>query len=95
MRLPLWKQVLRLLYKITGIEGGSTTLTTRFAVVNWLDAQEKAAVEGHANSGKGAGEADELRGLYRGLKGRIWRTCDQERVQVWSKGGVKELCQGQ
>jgi len=87
MRLPLQTQVLRLLYQVTGIEGGSTTLTTRFGIVNWLEAQEKTCLEG-----KGGDER--LARLYRGLKARVWRTCDREKVEEWSQGGIKELCQG-
>ncbi|KAK0627224.1 ribosome 60S biogenesis N-terminal-domain-containing protein [Immersiella caudata] len=84
MRLPLRTQVLRFLYRITGIEGGSTTLTTRFGIVNWLEAQEKACAEGN--------EAEKmLTRMYSGLKGWVWRTCDQERAGRWSKGGIKEL----
>lgn len=76
MRLPLRTQVLRLLYRATGIEGGSTTLTTRFGIVNWLEAREA----GCADPGEAA--------LYGGLRGRIWATCDQDRVRSWSKGGL-------
>ncbi|KAK4450065.1 nucleolar pre-ribosomal-associated protein 1 [Podospora aff. communis PSN243] len=87
MRLPLRTKVLRLLYKMTGIEEGSTTLTTRFGIVNWLDAQEKACAEGKE-------ENRTLARMYRGLKALVWRTCDQERVGEWSRGGIKELCEG-
>ncbi|KAK5660320.1 hypothetical protein OQA88_12860 [Cercophora sp. LCS_1] len=79
MRVPLRTQVLRLLYRITSIEGGSTTLTTRFGVMNWLEAME----------GKGD---EEMARLYRGVKKRVWETCDQQRVETWSRGGVKTLC---
>jgi nucleolar pre-ribosomal-associated protein 1 len=87
MRLPLRTQLLRLLYKATGIEGGSTTLTTRFGVVNWLEEQEKACLEA-----KEGGSREAAR-LYRALRGRVWQTCDRGRVGLWSKGGVEELCQ--
>jgi len=90
MRAPLRTQVLRLLYRATCIQGGSTTLTTRFGVVNWLEAQEKASLAGNDRS-KGA----DMAGLYRGLKERIWRTCDRERVKGWSKGGIELLCQAE
>ncbi|KAL2023406.1 hypothetical protein VTK56DRAFT_2763 [Thermocarpiscus australiensis] len=76
MRLPLRMQVLRLLYRATGIEGGSTTMTTRFGIVNWLEAREAGCVD-----------ADEAV-LYRGLRRRIWETCDQGRVRDWSRGGL-------
>lgn len=90
MRAPLRTQVLRLLYRVTCIQGGSTTLTTRFGVVNWLEAQEKASL-----AGKDKSKGVEMARLYRGLKERIWRTCDQERVEGWSKGGIKVLCQAE
>ncbi|KAK0715733.1 ribosome 60S biogenesis N-terminal-domain-containing protein [Lasiosphaeris hirsuta] len=86
MRLPLHTQVLRILYRATGIEGGSTTLTTRFGVVNWLEAQEKLC----AGSAKG-GDDERLGRIYRALRTRVWRTCDRERVGVWSKGGIADL----
>jgi nucleolar pre-ribosomal-associated protein 1 len=78
MRVPLRSQVLRLLYRATCIEGGSTTLTTRFGIVNWLEARQ-------------AGCADAVEAaVYGGLKRRIWETCDQERVRAWSRGGLGE-----
>ena len=76
MRLPLRSQVLRLLYRATCIEGGSTTLTTRFGTVNWLDARQAGCTD--------ACEA----AIYGGLRRRIWETCDQERVRAWSRGGL-------
>jgi len=78
MRLPLRSQVLRLLYRATCIEGGSTTLTTRFGIVNWLEARQAGCTD--------ASEA----AVCGGLRRRIWETCDQERVRVWSKGGLGE-----
>lgn len=88
MRLPLRTQLLRLVYKATGIEGGSTTLTTRFGVVSWLEEQEKACLEAKEGGGREAAR------LYRALRGRVWETCDRERVGLWSKGGVEVVCQG-
>lgn len=76
MRLPLRSQVLRLLYRATRIEGGSTTLTTRFGIVNWLDARQAGCTD--------AGEA----AIYGALRRRIWETCDQDRVRVWSRGSL-------
>ncbi|KAK4193754.1 ribosome 60S biogenesis N-terminal-domain-containing protein [Podospora australis] len=76
MRLPLRTQVLRLLYRATSIEGGSTTLTTRFGIVNWLDARRSACAD-----------ASEV-AVYEALQRRIWETCDREKVKSWSKGGI-------
>ncbi|KAH6856548.1 ribosome 60S biogenesis N-terminal-domain-containing protein [Chaetomium sp. MPI-CAGE-AT-0009] len=64
MRLPLRSQVLR------------TTLTTRFGIVNWLDARQAGCTD--------AGEA----AVYGALRTRVWETCDQDRVRVWSKGSL-------
>ncbi|KAK0735695.1 ribosome 60S biogenesis N-terminal-domain-containing protein [Apiosordaria backusii] len=76
MRLPLRTQVLRLLYRASGIEGGSTTLTTRFSVMNWLEERRSACAD--------PSEA----AVYESLRKRIWETCDQQRVVEWSKEGL-------
>ncbi|KAM0323499.1 hypothetical protein ACHAQA_008779 [Verticillium albo-atrum] len=75
LRTNLTTRVLRIVYRATCIEGGSTTLATRFGVVSWLEAQEAAW---------GGDEA----ALCRALRRRVWETCDQERVGAWSKGGI-------
>ncbi|GAB1318976.1 Ribosome biogenesis protein Urb1 [Madurella fahalii] len=81
LRPPLRMQVLRLLYRATGIEGASTTLTTRFGIVNWLEAREGGCTD------------DSEKAAYRGLRRRIWETCDQERVKSWSKGALgNQMC---
>lgn len=77
MRLPLRTQFMRLLFRATTIEGGSTTLTTRFGIMNWLDAKKA-----------GCGDKSEA-AVYDALRRRIWETCDQERVKAWSKGGLE------
>ncbi|KAK4156533.1 nucleolar pre-ribosomal-associated protein 1 [Chaetomidium leptoderma] len=83
MRLPLRTQVLRLLYRATGIEGGSTTLTTRFGIVNWLEARQA-----------GCTDDSEEAAVYGGLRRRVWETCDQDRVRVWSKGALGDGTDG-
>ncbi|KAK3390952.1 ribosome 60S biogenesis N-terminal-domain-containing protein [Podospora didyma] len=80
MRLPLKTQVLRILYRATGIEGGTTTLATRFGVVSWLEAQKSSCTD--------PGEAS----IYKALLKRVWETCDQEKVSSWSKQGITALC---
>ncbi|KAI1409602.1 ribosome 60S biogenesis N-terminal-domain-containing protein [Hypoxylon sp. FL1857] len=72
-------QILRIVYRMTAIEGGSDTLITRFGAVSWLLAQRDAATD-----------ATE-RGVYQALLRRIWETCDQKRISAWSKGGVERL----
>ncbi|KAK4161277.1 nucleolar pre-ribosomal-associated protein 1 [Cladorrhinum sp. PSN259] len=74
MRVPLRTQVLRLLFRATAIEGGSTTLTTRFGIMSWLEARKI-----------GCSDVSEA-AVYDALRRRIWETCDQERVKAWSKG---------
>lgn len=79
LRVNLRTRLLRLLYRATCIEGGSTTLITRFGILGWLDAQRVAC--------ESSDEVDVLTALTR----RVWETCDQEKVKVWSKGGVEKL----
>ncbi|CRK27478.1 hypothetical protein BN1723_013982, partial [Verticillium longisporum] len=77
LRTNLTTRVLRVVYRATCVEGGSTTLATRFGVVSWLAAQE---------AGSGGDEA----ALCRALRRRVWETCDQARVGAWSRGGIAE-----
>ncbi|OTA63633.1 hypothetical protein K449DRAFT_421728 [Hypoxylon sp. EC38] len=79
MGLNLRTQILRIVYRMTTIEGGSDTLITRFGVVSWLLAQRDAATD-----------AVERR-VYQALLRRIWDTCDQNRISAWSKGGVERF----
>lgn len=76
MRLPLRTQLLRLLYRATTIDGGSTTLTTRFGIVNWLDARAAGCTD--------AAEA----AIYEALRRRILETCDLDRIRGWSRGAL-------
>lgn len=78
-RTNLRTRVLRIVYRATEIEGGSTTLATRFGAMSWLEAQEMAQ--------KRQGNEDEA-GLIKVLRRRVWETCDQGRVGKWSKGGI-------
>ncbi|KAL2120696.1 hypothetical protein VTJ04DRAFT_4723 [Mycothermus thermophilus] len=79
LRQGLRAQVLGLVYRATKVDGGSTTLTTRFGIVNWLD--ERAA------ECRRRGDAEEL-AVCEGLKRRVWETCDGQRVKAWSRGGL-------
>ncbi|KAM4064723.1 nucleolar pre-ribosomal-associated protein 1 domain-containing protein [Hirsutella rhossiliensis] len=79
LRSGLRTRVLRIVYRATFIEAGSTTLVTRFGVLGWLDAQRASC--------EATGEA----AAYEGLMRRVWETCDQERVTAWSNGGMEEL----
>jgi nucleolar pre-ribosomal-associated protein 1 len=66
-------KVLRFLFRATTIEGGSTTLITRFSSMTWLQAQVAL----------GGGLPLKV------LMERILESCDQERVNNWSSGGGK------
>lgn len=79
LRANLRTRILRIIYRATCIDSGSTTLITRFGLLAWLDAQRVAC---------GVPEDAEL---YRALMGRAWKTCDQARVKTWSKHGVEKL----
>ncbi|KFH44543.1 hypothetical protein ACRE_046470 [Hapsidospora chrysogenum ATCC 11550] len=79
LRANLRTRVLRIIYRATEIESGSTTLVTRFGVLAWLDAQRAAC--------DGEDEATVLEALMR----RVWETCDRERVTKWSRGRVLRI----
>lgn len=77
MRHHLRVQALRIIYRATSIEGGSTTLITRFGIISWLEA--RAAMQ---QTGTGAD-------VYKALARRVWETADQKRAQEWSKHGIE------
>lgn len=97
MRTPLRMQVLRILYRATKIQGGSTTLVTRFGVVSWLEEllKMKKSLSSTTTQTQGGASSivsseDEV-AVYRGLLKRIWDTCDKVRVEGWGKGGVESV----
>ncbi|KAK1244780.1 hypothetical protein MKX08_004409 [Trichoderma sp. CBMAI-0020] len=79
LRVNLRTRILRIVYRATCIDAGSTTLITRFGLLTWLDAQRVAC------------DVPEDGELYKALMGRAWKTCDQARVKTWSKNGVEKL----
>jgi nucleolar pre-ribosomal-associated protein 1 len=79
VRSNLRQKILRIVYRATEIEGGSTTLATRFGVFSWLAAQRAVC------------DVVEEVGVYDALVRRVWETCDQEKVGTWSQGGVEKL----
>ncbi|KAK3192530.1 hypothetical protein K4F52_001329 [Lecanicillium sp. MT-2017a] len=81
LRANLRTRVLRIVYRATCIDGGSTTLVTRFGLVSWLDGQRALC----------QADAPEDAAVYAALLRRAWETCDQGRVQAWSKGGVRRV----
>ncbi|KAK3318537.1 ribosome 60S biogenesis N-terminal-domain-containing protein [Apodospora peruviana] len=85
MRLPLRIQLLKLLYRATGIKGGSTTLTTRFGIVSWLEAQVAWCQDRDGREAR----------LYEALRRRVWETCDRERVGEWSRKGAVVVVEGE
>lgn len=76
MRRSLRMQTLKIIYRATCIDGGSTTLITRFGIVSWLEAQSAAHVAMLENA------------IYKALLKRIWETADEGRVVEWSKEGI-------
>ncbi|PNY24013.1 Uncharacterized protein TCAP_06067 [Tolypocladium capitatum] len=82
LRSSLRNRILKIIYRATCIEAGSSTLVTRFGVLSWLDAQRAACAAG------------EEAAVYEGLMKRVWETCDQERVAAWSNGGIEKLVGG-
>ncbi|EPE06124.1 ribosome biogenesis protein urb1 [Ophiostoma piceae UAMH 11346] len=99
MRSPLRRQVLRLVSRVSEIEGGSTTLITRSGIVSWLTAQQAAqpsastaptkATEKKRREGNSLDEYEESVAIQALLK-RLWETCDRDRVEGWSMHGVQE-----
>jgi nucleolar pre-ribosomal-associated protein 1 len=79
LRFNIRTRILRIVYRASCIEAGSTTLVTRFGVISWLDTQRVAAT------------VKEEAAVYEALMRRIWDTCDQSKVAEWSKGGVQRL----
>ncbi|EGX94696.1 ribosome biogenesis protein Urb1 [Cordyceps militaris CM01] len=79
LRANLRTRILRIVYRATCIDGGSTTLITRFGVVSWLDGQRAACA------------LPDDAAVYAALMRRTWETCDQGRVTAWSKGGIQKL----
>lgn len=78
MRLPLRLQILKLVYRVTKIKGGSTILTTRCGILSWLDEQQKSV------ACSSAGDENEAT-IYGALKRRVLQTGDQDRVAEWRK----------
>ncbi|KHN97888.1 Ribosome 60S biogenesis [Metarhizium album ARSEF 1941] len=78
LRSALRTRLLKLVYRATCIETGSTTLVTRFGILSWLDSQRVCC------------DVDETAAVYAALIKRVWETCDEARVRGWSKGGVDE-----
>jgi nucleolar pre-ribosomal-associated protein 1 len=63
-------RILRILYRATTIEGGSTTLITRFSTMTWLEAQVAL----------GTGTSLKV------LMERILESSDKKRIGKWAKG---------
>ena len=67
-------KIIRFLLRATMIEGGSTTLITRFSAMTWLHAQVAGGGDVHLKV----------------LMERILESCDRARVDKWSKGGAED-----
>jgi nucleolar pre-ribosomal-associated protein 1 len=79
LRFNLKTRILRLVYRATTIEAGSTTLVTRFGIISWLDAQRALCTV-----------KDEA-AVFAGMMRRVWDTCDQAKVKSWSRDGIPKL----
>lgn len=86
MRQNLRLQVLRIIYRATSIEGGSTTLITRFGIISWLEA--RAVMEQQQQIGYVSGTGSSV---HKALARRIWETADQKRAQEWSKLSIEAV----
>lgn len=82
----VYEGLLRILWRVSGIEGGSTTLITRKGVLAWLGARMDVVREGKGEEVR-LGSVLGLRGLMK----RLWETCDQERVKEWSRGTIQDV----
>jgi len=80
MKTGLRTRVFKILYRATCIEGGSTTLVTRFGIMSWLEMQRQDYFL-----------TKEEKLIAAALKERVWRTCDQGRVSTWSHGSIPAL----
>lgn len=79
LRFNIKTRILRLVYRASTIESGSTTLVTRFGIISWLDAQRALC-----------SVRDEA-AVFEGMMRRIWNTCDQDKATAWSRGGIPKL----
>lgn len=70
IRANLRDKILQILLRASTIEGGSTTLITRFSTMTWLQAQ----------TALGGGM------LIQALMEQLVESCDQDRVDSWKKG---------
>jgi len=67
-------KILKIMFRAISIEGGSTTLITRFSAMTWLQAQVAL----------GGGIPLKV------IMESILESCDQQRVRNWSKGASVE-----
>lgn len=79
LQTSLRTRLLKIIYRTTCIDGGSTTLTTRHGILSLLSLQRALT------------EVEEEKAAYGALMVRVWETCDQKKVNAWSHGGVKQL----
>jgi len=85
--------LLKIVWRTTFIPGGSTTLITREGIFAWLSARmatqtrQRRRIESETQFDVSSDAALRL------LVARLWKTCDQQRVEEWSKGTVESLLQ--
>lgn len=87
--------VMKFLWRVTSVEGGSDTLVTRAGVVAWVEGRlaESETEPEEMSKGKDGREQVTLAGseAMRQFLKRLWETCEQERVRSWSQGGVEDV----
>jgi nucleolar pre-ribosomal-associated protein 1 len=72
----LKEKIIRVLWRATAVEGGSTTLITRLSILTWLQAQMRVESEN---------------GGLKVLIERLLKTCDEEKLKAWSHRSVAEF----
>jgi nucleolar pre-ribosomal-associated protein 1 len=73
---PLKKKVLHLIYRACEVRG-STTLLTRAAVMSWIQGQALTRDPNHK--------------ILQSLAGELYRTCDQEWLDRWSRSALRDI----
>jgi len=89
--------VLRLVWRATAVEGGSTMLMTRKGIVAWVMGRIAGAADSGEETGSLDGDAVTRLGSRRGLRDlvkRLWETCDKARVGEWSQGAMERIITG-
>ena len=85
--------LLKIVWRTTFIPGGSTTLITREGIFAWLSARMATQTRQRRRTESETRFDVSSDAALRSLAARLWKTCDQQRVEEWSKGTVESLLQ--